>query len=172
MRFKLLIVFLGLSFSSFGQGFVTNKQLIWRSALLPGWGQFYNQNVAAGLLFSGGVAAGIGAYLYAESQRQDQILKSNQTSNLSLKRTFNERANDWSTTRNLIGIAAAVVYLGNLIHASAVSSNVYAYRGRERRLQFFVGSGAGGEAIGLRLRLGQKSARLAKPSAAAPFVKF
>ncbi len=139
---SLLIV---LSFRLAGQGFVTNGPFIWRSALLPGWGQFYNEKPVSGFVFSIGVGTSIAGVIYAESQRSNNIRLSNQTSNLSLKRTHTDRAARWEDTRNLIGIVGLVFYVGNIIQASAMRSNVYAYQ--PRKLEFF----AQADKVGLKL---------------------
>ena len=87
-----------------------------RSALVPGWGQFYNREPAKGVLFT---AAGLGAlgtaaayYVRAQSAFTDYKMGTSETVDQR------ELANDYIKTANISLIAFGAVWLLNVLDAT------------------------------------------------------
>lgn len=90
---------------------------LWRSAILPGWGQFYKGHTLKGGVILGGTAAcGIGI-VFAESQRSDYARRINQTHDINLIRSYQTKRDHFSTARNICIGTAAALYVYNLIDA-------------------------------------------------------
>ncbi len=92
---------------------------LWRSAIIPGWGQFHKgANLKGGLILGGSavMAAGI---VFTENQRSDYVRRLGQTRNIELLRTYRTRRDHFATARNICIGAAAALYLYNLIDAVA-----------------------------------------------------
>ncbi|MFI3301726.1 MAG: DUF5683 domain-containing protein [Rikenellaceae bacterium] len=91
---------------------------LWRSALVPSWGQFYKgSKVKGGLILGGIVASGIGV-IFTESQRSDYAYKATQTYDVNHIRTYLNKSSNYETARNICIGSAAAIYLYNLIDAT------------------------------------------------------
>ena len=94
---------------------------LWRSAIVPGWGQFYKGDNLKGGLLLGGCAVAAAGLIFTESERADYDKKIGQTSNTQLKKDYINKRNNFETARNIcIGVAAAI-YVYNLIDAVTAS---------------------------------------------------
>lgn len=110
------------SVADFDEFKITNKygaQGLWRSMIVPGWGQFHKGAKLKGGLLLGGVAAfAIGA-IFTENERASSMAMIGQTHNASNIRTYTTKANNMSTARNICIGGAAILYVYNLIDAVA-----------------------------------------------------
>lgn len=90
---------------------------LWRSAIVPGWGQFYKGSNIKGGLILGGCVALAGGIVYTETMRQDYMNKIKKTHNTDNMRVYKNRADNFAMGRNICigGIAALYVY--NLVDA-------------------------------------------------------
>ncbi len=132
-------------------GLVPTGNFVWRSAIAPGWGQFYNKETSKGLLFSLGTVAFIGGSIYAFDQagkQADQARLALISGNLGQFNTFDQRETDWRTTGTVLGIGAVATWILNVIDATASKKHVYADSGNKKELHFF----ARGNSVGLNLR--------------------
>ena len=94
-----------------------------KSALLPGLGQSHKGQTAKGVCFLAGEALCVGGSFVAQSQRHTYINKMNSTNNAAQKKFYADRANTFTTVRN-IGIGTAVaVYVWNVLDAIISKSN-------------------------------------------------
>lgn len=92
---------------------------LWRSAIIPGWGQFHKGSYLKGGLILGGCAVMAGGIAAVESIRQDYVRRVGETHNVDLRRSYAYKADQLATVRNVcIGVAGAL-YLYNLIDAIA-----------------------------------------------------
>lgn len=92
---------------------------LWRSAIIPGWGQFHKGSYLKGGLILGGCAVMAGGIAAVESIRQDYVRRVGETHNADLRRSYAYKADQLATVRNVcIGVAGAL-YLYNLIDAIA-----------------------------------------------------
>lgn len=92
---------------------------LWRSAVIPGWGQFYKGSTLKGCLVLSGCAVLAGGIVFTGNQRSDYIRKRNGTHDINLIRRYTTRADHFTTARNICIGAAAALYLYNLIDAVA-----------------------------------------------------
>ena len=112
-----------VSFVDFAHCYKMNSNLnsLWRSAIIPGWGQMYKGQHVKGIAFLGSEAALIGTALYFQNSYQDNITKSKETTRIDIQKAFRDKANTDASVRNVALIGAAVVYIWNLV--DAVSNN-------------------------------------------------
>ena len=92
---------------------------LWRSAIIPGWGQFYKGTYMKGGLILGGCAAFVGGIVGVESVRADYVRKIGETHDVDYKRLYAKRADQFSTARNVLIGALGALYLYNLIDVVA-----------------------------------------------------
>lgn len=94
-------------------------QGLWRSLIIPGWGQFHKKANLKGGLFLGGCAALAVGAVFMEGQRSDYVDKIIKTHDANLKRDYATKRDHFATGRNIcIGVGAAL-YIYNLIDAIA-----------------------------------------------------
>ncbi len=92
-------------------------QGLWRSMIVPGWGQMHKGSYVKGGLILGGTAALAGGIIATESIRSSYAKKINMTHNVEEKKLFAKRTNQFSTVRNVCIGAAGALYLYNIIDA-------------------------------------------------------
>lgn len=90
---------------------------LWRSMLMPGWGQFYKGSNLKGGLILGGTVAIIGGIIYTETTRQDYMNKIKKTHNTENIRTYKTRADNFAVGRNICIGALAALYAYNIVDA-------------------------------------------------------
>lgn len=90
---------------------------LWRSAIVPGWGQFYKGSNIKGGLILGGTVAFVGGIIYTESMRQDYMNKINKTHNTNNMRAYKTRADNFAMGRNICIGGLAALYVYNIIDA-------------------------------------------------------
>lgn len=106
-------------FSSIG---VTNRygaSGLWRSAVIPGWGQFHKGSNLKGGLILGGCAVLVGGIIFFDNQRSDYMKKISGTHDVSLIKSYSTKRDHYATARNVCIGAAAALYAYNLIDAVA-----------------------------------------------------
>ena len=92
---------------------------LWRSLIIPGWGQFHKGANLKGGLMLGGTAALAAGVIFTESQRADYNKRMLQTYDVNMIRTYQTKRDNFATSRNICLGAAAALYLYNLIDAIA-----------------------------------------------------
>ncbi len=90
---------------------------LWRSAIVPGWGQFYKGSNLKGGLIMGGAVALAGGIVYTECMRSDYANKIAKTHNEDNKRAYATRRDNFATARNVCIGALGALYIYNLIDA-------------------------------------------------------
>jgi hypothetical protein len=91
---------------------------LWRSMILPGWGQFHKKKVDKGAIFLTTEVAAISGLVFCEIKRSDNWRKSSETTNLNIIKEYRNRADSWELRRNIFIGAAAGVYLWNVLDAA------------------------------------------------------
>jgi tetratricopeptide (TPR) repeat protein len=89
---------------------------LWRAAVLPGWGQFYNNQVMKGIMISAGViiSGGLTAYsVVDENIKYDKYKNTNENHDIA----FKEAEAAW-TTALIYTIVTVVIYAGGAIDAA------------------------------------------------------
>lgn len=90
---------------------------LWRSAIVPGWGQMYKGSTVKGGIILGGTAALIGGIVYTDCMRSDYIKKIDKTHSAENKRAYASRSDNFATGRNVCIGALGALYIYNLIDA-------------------------------------------------------
>lgn len=90
---------------------------LWRSAIVPGWGQFYKGSNLKGGLILGGTVLLTAGIIFTENQRSDYIRKISKTHDANLKRQYSTKSDHFATGRNVCIGATAALYIYNLIDA-------------------------------------------------------
>lgn len=94
---------------------------LWRSAIIPGWGQFHKGTGLKGGLILGGCAALAGGIIFFDNQRSDYSRKISGTHDASLIKSYSTKRDHYATARNVCVGAAVALYAYNLIDAVAAS---------------------------------------------------
>ena len=90
---------------------------LWRSLIIPGWGQFHKGNNLKGGLILGGSAALATGIIYTETMRNDYIRKINTTHSAEHKLSYATRSDNFAMGRNICIGALGALYVYNLIDA-------------------------------------------------------
>lgn len=92
---------------------------LWRSAIVPGWGQMYKGSYVKGGLVLGGCVAFAGGIIFTENQRQAYISNISKTHDAAAKQVYANRANNFGIARNVCIGGIAALYIYNIIDAIA-----------------------------------------------------
>lgn len=90
---------------------------LWRSMIVPGWGQFHKGSKVKGAMFLGGTAALAGGMVYCQSRITNSRNLAAQTYNPEHLRIYSRRISNFSTARNVCIGATAALYIWNLVDA-------------------------------------------------------
>ncbi len=90
---------------------------LWRSAIVPSWGQFHKGSNLKGGLILGGTVVLVGGIIFTENQRADYVSKIAKTHDVDIKRTYATKRDHFATGRNICIGAVAALYIYNLIDA-------------------------------------------------------
>ncbi len=104
----------------FDDVYLTTKygvQGLWRSAIVPGWGQFHKGSKLKGACMLGGCAALAAGIILTENTRVDYNNKITKTHSAQLKRDYANKADNFATARNIFIGATAALYIYNLVDA-------------------------------------------------------
>ena len=96
----------------------------WRSALLPGWGQFHKGKIGKGITFLSLEAASLSGLIYCEMKRSDNFRLSQETTNLSIVKEYRDRADKWALRRNILIGTSAGIYLWNVLDAALAKGKI------------------------------------------------
>ncbi|MDR2810779.1 MAG: DUF5683 domain-containing protein [Tannerellaceae bacterium] len=91
---------------------------LWRSMIIPGWGQFHKKKVTKGVIMLTAEVAAISGLAFCELRRSDNWRKSTETTNVNIAKEYRNRADSWELRRNIFVGAAAGVYLWNVLDAA------------------------------------------------------
>lgn len=90
---------------------------LWRSAIVPGWGQLYKGSTLKGGLIMVGSVVFIGGIIYTETLRKDYMNKISKTHNSDNIREYKRRADGFATARNICIAGLGALYVYNVIDA-------------------------------------------------------
>lgn len=88
---------------------------LWRSLLIPGWGQMYKGSMVKGIAILSVEAVAVSGIFVAENLRASYVKKMKEQPRFY--KTYNTKADNWQNVRNGIICAAAAVYVYNLVDA-------------------------------------------------------
>jgi hypothetical protein len=115
---------------------------LWRSMILPGWGQFHKKKTGKGIFFLATEALLATGAIYSEMQRADNFRKSQETTNLTIIKEYRNRADNWELYRNIALGATAGVYLWNVLDAALAKGKIK-YAGIPRNMHLTVSESNG-----------------------------
>lgn len=92
---------------------------LWRSMIIPGWGQFHKGAYLKGGLILGGTAALTVGIIFTEGQRADYAKRMKQTHDVNSIKAYQTKQDNFATARNICIGAAGALYLYNIIDAIA-----------------------------------------------------
>ena len=99
-----------------------------KSLIVPGWGQFHKKQNTKGILFMLAGIGSLGSFLNANNQYNYNMNRSEETSNLDLRKEFVKKANDFTSIKNISLAAAAVTWIWSTIDATSTKgATKYAY---------------------------------------------
>ncbi len=90
---------------------------LWRSVIVPGWGQFHKGSYLKGGLFLGGTAALTAGIIFTSNQASDYYKKIGKTHNANQKRAYSTKRDHFITGRNTCICALSALYVYNLVDA-------------------------------------------------------
>lgn len=89
----------------------------WRSAVVPGWGQFHKGDYKKGALMLGGTLALASGIVLTEATRADYQQKYGLTHDAGARKEYLNRHNHWELARNICIGALAGFYIYNIVDA-------------------------------------------------------
>jgi hypothetical protein len=126
---------------------------LWRSMIVPGWGQFHKKKVAKGVIMLTLEVAAVSGLAYCEIQRSDNWRKSGETTNIRIAKEYRSRADDWELRRNIFIGAVAGIYLWNVLDAALAKGKIkYAYAWMPNDINLFANEMNGHCCYGLSLK--------------------
>ncbi len=119
---------------SFEPVYVTDRYSAGARAVIPGWAQLYKGQTTKGLvMLTGVVGCGIGA-LVCENTRSDY--KNKMKEQPEFAKTYNTKANNYETARNVFIGAAAAFYVWNIIDGVASKGKRRVFVGKSSSLSY------------------------------------
>ena len=122
-----------------------------KSLIVPGWGQFYKKQNTKGLLFMIAGIGSIGSFLNANNQYNYNMNRSQETSNLDLRKEYVKKASDFTSMKNISLAAAAVTWIWSAIDATSTKGATKYAQNNKLNLNF-----ASNARSGLALNLNYK----------------
>ncbi|MDR1226065.1 MAG: DUF5683 domain-containing protein [Prevotellaceae bacterium] len=92
---------------------------LWRSAIVPGWGQLHKGSTLKGILVLGGEALLVGGAIASENLRASYVKKIAETRNVAHMRAYSANADNMQNARNIFIVGIAALYAYSLIDAVA-----------------------------------------------------
>ena len=90
---------------------------LWRSMIVPGWGQMYKGSYAKGGVFLGGTVALAGGVIFTESMRRSCMTQMSQTHSSTVIKQLSANMTNWAIGRNICIGALAALYVYNVVDA-------------------------------------------------------
>lgn len=90
---------------------------MWKSLIIPGWGQFSKGQKLKGGMILGGTALLVGGIVATENIRADYRRRVNETHDVAQRRDYIRRVDRFSTARNVCIGAVGALYVYNLVDA-------------------------------------------------------
>lgn len=125
---------------------------VWRSAIVPGWGQLYKKEKTKGILILSATAVTVSGIIISQTMYQTNINNAESTHNIDLIEAYLADADTWQTMRNIFSVAAGAIYIYNIVDAiTAKGAKKYAYT-EPRKFDFAPVLGNNTTGIAMRIR--------------------
>lgn len=92
---------------------------VWRSALIPGWGQIYKHEKIKGYFILGSEVSLIATALVSQYLYSSNYDYANKSTNPLIRQEYFTRGDNWASIRTITAVSAVAVYLFNVIDAIA-----------------------------------------------------
>lgn len=105
---------------AFDEFYLTDKydsNGLWRSMVVPGWGQMYKGDHLKGGFILGGTAVLAGGVIYTECMRQNTVALMRQTTSNVLHKQLARRQAAWGTATTVCTTALITLYVYNIVDA-------------------------------------------------------
>ena len=122
---------------------------LWRSALVPGYGQLHKGHKAKGICIMGGEAALAGGIIFFESQNRSYRRKVNETLDGAKRISYTDKADNCQTARNICIGGAAALYIYNVIDAIATDGRKRTITNKSLNIYPAITSGYNGVSLSL-----------------------
>ena len=99
---------------------------IWRSSLIPGWGQMYKKEKNKAAIYLGTEVVLLGTTIYTWEKAENYIKKANQSFDYETKKYYINKSNDWKTYRAVFGVGTIAVWIINIIDAATANNKRFA----------------------------------------------
>lgn len=109
---------------------------VWRSAIIPGWGQLYKKEKKKGIIILSATAITVSGAIISHSMYNTSLNNAAETHDIDLINAYIEDSNSWQTTRNIFSVAAVAIYLYNIVDAfTAKGAKRYA-NNQSKKIEF------------------------------------
>ncbi len=88
---------------------------VWRSALVPGWGQLYKKEKKKGAIILGSEVVLISGFFISENFRSSYYQKALETKDIKIRRSYMSKSDTYKIVRNSVGVATFAIYVYNLV---------------------------------------------------------
>lgn len=129
---------------------LTEKYGFSPKVFVPGLAQINKGSSGKGICFIAGEFVFVGGTFFADSMRKSYIKRIQSTHNSSLISTYTNKANTWTTIRNVSIVGAAVVYIWNVIDGIAAKGDKHVILGDSRiNMSPYIDSQSSGIALNI-----------------------
>ncbi|MCR5646457.1 MAG: hypothetical protein K6F96_08785 [Bacteroidales bacterium] len=111
---------------------VSEKYSFSPRVFVPGWAQINKGSTGKGICFIASEVVFVGGAFFANSMRKNYLNKINSTHNATLVNSYINKANTWTTIRNVSIVGACAVYLWNVIDGIAAKGEKHLLLGDSR----------------------------------------
>ncbi len=122
---------------------------LFRSLVVPGWGQMYKRQRAKGIAVLACAVVGAGGVVVSQNQYTSYRNKAKEEFNTDVRKTYQNKSTSWGNVRNGFIVGAAAVYVYNIIDVLASKG---AKRYKKKDLSFFPFVGTS-ESYGITMAL-------------------
>ena len=105
---------------------------VWRSTLVPGWGQFYKRHKTKGWLFLASGVVLVPTALYAAWKGDDEHQKASNARRTATRDYHNDRADQFYSVSMAAGLVAGALYVYNIFDAG-LTAGARRYAARDER---------------------------------------
>ena len=123
-----------------------------RSALVPSWGQYYNQESVKASLIAAGELTLTGIALFSFSQagnNQNNAQLALATGNLVTYNNFMKNRNQWRTVGRISIVTAVALWIINVVDAASSEKNRYVFNDQPGKFSLY----ASNQSFGIQFRL-------------------
>lgn len=105
----------------------TTSSQIWRSFLLPGWGQIHTNQTWKGLFFTVATLSGVTGGVVFDQLSKDSKVKASGSRTQARRDFFNDETKNFNTISKIAFISAGVLYIWNVTDAITVKPDEWLY---------------------------------------------